>query len=284
VKQYDVLDGSAELLDAGVDWLTLSWPGLSAERAPRFEELRALYDLWVLRGEVGEREKPENSMGFVGRRYGALWLGERQHDVLVRVSGWPSRLFVSHLAQSRPRCTRVDLQATIRTGGTPDELVKRAVFAMLKARQEAVGRPWKVQLIETFGEGNTGSGGGRSSEQFVRVYNKAAQSPEQPEYAQTVRFEVECKGSLAEEVFYQLAWVNEDGKADLELLNTLLLKRGLDVIGRFNGGAEALWELPKMKTDAEKQLAWLERNVAGTVKRLVLDGFGQAVYDALGIE
>lgn len=278
------LPEDAELMDWGVDWLTLSWPGRSAERAPSFDQLRSMYDTFVLRGELGERDKEENQGGYVGRRYGALWLGERKGDVLVRVSSWPARVFRDLLEAYQPKVTRIDVQATLRVMGSVDDVVSRAARSSVKGRAESIGRPWKVHHINGFGDGDTANLGGRSSELYCRVYNKGAESPEQPEYMNCVRFEAECKGDLAQHVWSELKGAGEASGYVMVMLAELFRRRGVPDLGRFTGGERPLWDLPKMQTDTEKQLAWLERNVSGTVRKLMLDGWGAWVYDALGLD
>lgn len=283
-QQGFALPDRADLLHVDLDWFTVSWAGAASACAPSFEQLRGLYDLYVLRGEMGEQDKPQNQGGYVGRRYGSLWLGERQGDVLVRCSSWPAGVLAPFLHGSGGRCTRVDVQATVRVEGSPDEVVSRSAISALRGREGAQGRPWKVAHIRGFGDGDLASVGGRSSELYLRIYNKGAESPDQPEYTSTVRFEAECKGVLAEHVWREVAGAEDRQAAALDMLHALLSKRGLPDLGRFNDGRLPLWDLPKMKTDAQKQLDWLERNVSGTVQKLILDGWKDWVYDALGLD
>ena len=273
-----------ELVDFGCDWVTMSWPGEEAARAPHWHTLKALYEGCALTEGQVERDVEQNMQGYAGRRFGHLWYGERKGDALVRVSGAPARYFVNLLGGRRPNITRIDLQMTLRLDVLIDEAIDRLVQCSVAARKGAMGRPWKVVQYKDFGEGHAGYFGGQSSLVCCRVYNKYAESGFEDRYEGFIRFEVEYKKAAAQAVFNELNGWPLDAPVVPQHVALAFSKRGINALDQYCDGRRPLWDLPQVSTDTEKQLAWLEKYVRGTVKKLALDGMLGDVIECLGVD
>lgn len=283
MKQSFIFGEKPHLVDLAVDWVTYSWPSGKGTH-PFMSDVVAHYDRSVLRGAAGEARQSQNQGGYVGTRYGAAWLGERRGDWLLRCSGAAARHMGPLLWGSGGRCTRIDLQATVQLMGDVDAAVYRSVCSMIKGREAKMGRPYNVQLIKTYGNGDSGLGGGRTSPLYVRCYNKEAQSGGTEEYRGCLRLEAECKGEIAEHVFDELVGQAWHGEVVGELLHSALGHRGIDDLGTAFDLRQSIWHFPHVPTSVDRKLQWLENMVRGTVKQLMVDGYTEAVYTALGLE
>jgi hypothetical protein len=275
-----------ELIDAAVDWLTLSATCAEGEEELRQIALFVGAELVKLGEQVkdGQREL----RFYVGECYGRhLFIGKSLNQgTILRASATIAVLVLQYccfIPDRQFHATRVDIQTTIQFPDAPGRSFFRGVA---EAAHEAAqnkptrGRPWHVSLRDEFGRGDTVYLAARSSESYGRMYDKGREAPEQ--YAPgAVRCEVEHKGSQAE-----------------KMLDELCDRR--DECGPWIAGYVAAWfqthgvELPvdvavvellrtvEHYTDADRQLKWVADGVAPTLGRLVAAGYVERLIDAMG--
>jgi hypothetical protein len=196
-----------------VDWLTLTTWSVSLW----YDVLNEWTDV------TNQREltiEPVLLMGYSGFSYNGVWFVQREHHegehaghihMMIRVSGSRSHEFTQFLREKKKslniagfKCTRLDLQITIEGNLTP----ARGIVNLLRA-YDGWGRgiPPKITLIE--GDNNTVYIGSRTSERYVRFYEK------ENDYDKLVRFEIEYKGSQAEQLFPVVLHNPKNGKRAL---------------------------------------------------------------------
>lgn len=161
------------------------------------------------------------------------------------------------------RISRLDL-AKDATGQAFDG---EAIYQSLKSRAGG-GSTRNVSRIENNMGGQTIYVGSRTSEKFIRIYDKAAETGDFTK--QWWRFELETKGEFARLVASALA----SGEDASSVLDTTSQK----MVGQFSGGpldkftssSVVPWGLPKIEkhTDREK---WISDQVISAVARHYID-------------
>jgi DNA relaxase NicK len=263
------------------DWLTVT-------AKPQTEadwQLQAVYDgLGRELLALGEEEKAMRAMGYTGSRIGSAFIGNRPDSRIVRVSGPYAHKLLEQLIwlKFEGNITRIDLQATWEFD------TDRATHARDQATQvefyqaaNKLSNPPRITLIQGFGNGDTLMVGSRSSEKYVRVYDKTReQARSGPPWLW--RYEVELKGSMARAVFEYLKQTTDLARSVLWVVSTYCDNSG--IIRPWTD--ESSYELPitgRPTTSDEKSLNWLRESVRATVRRLVQHGLAEEVYESLGL-
>jgi len=272
-----------EIVDAGVDWLTLTRPHADDLNPAWADELKAIIRSDWFGGQSGVDLNPWAWNGYSGEQFGPLSIGVRPDSVIVRCSGYASRYLLRGYWDMHWKCTRIDLQATVREGRDCDARIRVELGKVLGARSGKEGRPVGVRHIQGYGAGDSLYVGSRSSPKFYRIYNKEAESGFATEYAGAVRYELEAKNGTAERTFW---WLNDNRRHEngvLHLLDAALRDIGVDTLEGANYVPSEFWRVVPRETDAERQLAWLEKSVGPVVRKLAGQGLMLDVMQALGI-
>jgi hypothetical protein len=136
--------------------------------------------------------------GYSGKEWDGLFFGYgsqkgRKHYLLTTF-GEDAETILHRTSSSTARCTRIDLQVTIRI---PEYFDSRNLYDKLQAKDTKWnGRRLKPTLRQSGGGLDTVYIGSRTSQRFVRIYVKPDKN-DQPAY---LRYEVEFKGKLADQV------------------------------------------------------------------------------------
>lgn len=190
------------VIESQVDWLTCSAHG--RERA---HGLAWLSSEWA-KGEAarGNRLQKWRLMGYEGSHVGRVRWGQRDEDsCLVQLSGELAERYIAEAASLADRVTRVDLAVTVRPDPPNPHLGanvydEAAAFAQGKPR---AALPWTIYDARG---GRTTYLGARTSDHFLRVYNKEAESRAKDDAEGVARYlgcwrtELELKGMMAEPV------------------------------------------------------------------------------------
>lgn len=279
-----ILGENARLVDRGLDWVRLSWVGDLADQAPDFDMLRLWYDKRVLGGETVDSPRPKNLLGYVGRGYGSMWMGERNGDVLFQASGDAARHILDIPKVALAACTRMDIQATIRSSSAPSDVVARAARRALAAREGKAGRPCKISHIVGFGDGDTAQINARTNPEYMRIYDKEMESVGSDQWRGCVRFELELKGDASRHVWQQLCVTRVTDAYLNDVLCGSFSKHGITELSSLLEATPLLLDLPRPATDAERKLAWLQQQVRPTVEWLLRNGYEAGTMFALGLE
>jgi hypothetical protein len=264
------------LLEAGVDYITVT-----AQEVELCELMLAIggqeLSLLEREGFVSKKMGVEGYRGFGAK---GLFYGTGKQGSLLRTTGPSARRLLKDLAGRGFKVTRVDLQASVISPDTREE-VPREIVDAVRAFNRGAGRAGKrdPQLIDSGSRGSTAYFAQRGQARFGRIYDKNRES--RGRYpAGTWRCEFEARRHLAPLILdqYQRAAFSEEYVVGT--VRAAFLDWGLDLaIPEY-----LVTELPKIgrrKTDIEKQLDWLE-NVAGKVlEKVTQAGYGDVAVQRL---
>jgi hypothetical protein len=277
-----------ELLDIGVDWLT----GTTSDRERGSKLGMVAVDLMRKEEVAGCRPKSWGMAGYQGWSTGSVQTGERDDSIILRLGSVMAR---SHWRLAFNQCdgvSRLDCQYTIRSGLAPAKLIAKH-YRAAKAHLGRNLRPGTVSLFTSSDGSSTLYLGKRSSEQFGRIYDKGSESGLK-EYEGAVRYEVEFKGSRAQQVADLLYLAREEFLEVSVRVSTFFESRGvipplpsIDSQGNplpsnfcFPSDLAAL---PRMPTDLERRLIWLGKAVAPFAIDLVSQDKGSLLLKTLGL-
>ena len=274
-----------QVVDYGSDWVTLTTAGYFSPESEEAAALRRIVRRDWYGGQTGIETKVWGWKGYSGLQFGPLSIGARRDGSIVRCTGPAARLLGRFPWSAEWACTRLDIQATVQLGGADvDAHIRGLEGAALTARQGGKGRPWSVRLIRGYGDGDALYLGSRSSALYARVYNKEAESGHETEYLGCVRYELELKNGVADRTWWRMLGKTVGDTLPMEILKTGFEARGVNV--PWDGGKcpeDWLRHVPR-ETDAERQLAWLEKTVGPVVRKLNGQGLLPEVMTALGLE
>lgn len=295
------LDYPAEL---GIDWLSRSYPvsrmsagmALGADR----QRLRMLCGC--------SEERTASFFGYTGVRAGGSFVGRRDDDAsrsrrLEILSGKSARNADVIPLRSGVKVNRIDIQATLLLDDTSyysfeasSSRVNREIERILKHIvwfKEINGKNtlWlnKLKIVVVKGikdeDGMTIYVGSRSSESFIRIYNKTAEArivAPGTTIPSLLRIEAELKDSYAEAAY---SYLEDCGgltdKNDLaSLLNQYISRVGLE-IEAVEFYATWLKRVSSTRNN-DRTLAWLAHSVKPAIERLFVEVGADAVASALG--
>lgn len=193
------MDHSGVVIEAQVDWLTVSAHG--AERAKAL----ARWAAELVKEEKARKQKPRKwrLMGYEGTHVGAVQYGHRDAEsTILRLIGDRASVHLTPTLALADQVTRVDLAVTYRSN-PPDPHLGRNVYTMAEMFHSSNPRSALPSQVADANGGYTAYLGRRQSENFLRVYNKEAEcrakndQDQLDRYMGCWRFELESKGGLA---------------------------------------------------------------------------------------
>jgi len=255
------------LLDASVDWFTVTMEdGLRS----RFAEAKAIRVMKVL-ADGGSEQSSTNRLGFVGERVEHFFYGKRGDLLMVIGSGEVAASEASFFLSMATNVSRLDLAVTLR-----DDDIDRDWTAIALEQCSYDGRVdsgiLKTHRITGTPDGNTLYIGSRSSDRYIRIYDKTAESkgvwPER-----SWRWEAEYKKPRAGMVAARLLQQSGGPGAVLDVVKSALADVRVSL--PYNGSPSG-WtpKRPKTLTDSESRLIYTSRVVAPFISRLV-DSVGE---------
>jgi hypothetical protein len=230
--------------------------------------------------------EPWRFMQYTGYRRGRAAFGRSgaQGDIF-QASGVAADI-ARELSPPHLNVSRCDIQITMwYDADNPDVAQRLAPVALDYAdkRGRAGARP---RLISGYGTGDTLYVGSRSSDVFIRIYDKWRESKLNAEFQYAWRFEVELGGDAAKR-----AWRGDitdgeyPGMLDVaSIVSAYMRRRGIE-LPELSGVYAREIPKPDKDTDAQtRSLQWLRNQVSPTIGRLLTDGIElDQVLDALGL-
>lgn len=277
------MDSSALVMESQLDWLTLS-----VHTRVKADWLRYHADRWARQeAEQGNTTRPFRLNGYLGWRCGRVRYGERDNAGLVQLSGDLAAWHFPDLYPNRDNISRLDLAVTVDCLRPRDDHAREQYQAATAAYAE---HPHGAlpSLVQDGQGGSTLYLGHRTSNLFLRLYNKGAEALHQGtaeealRYANCWRYEVECKGERA------LAYAHGVHQADspTDYIRDTVHRIFTDhhVTPLYDAGS-SYFLVPgfRRRSDDDRRLAWFRRSVQPAVKQLVKDGRFTEALDALGI-
>lgn len=278
----------ATLIDAGVDWLTVSY----ADRVTGLAMVNKLRPLLRQQVKLGNTLRPWASCGYTGWAAGSIQTGERDDGLLIRLGSDVARFNWKGFYNESSNCSRIDVQVTVSESCPPG--------TTLAQEFRTLGRVWankgNAPTVSYF-HGTDGSATlyvcKRSSEMFGRIYDKGAES-KIAHYRNALRWEVECKGDKARSIARAMVRAdNDQAEAHAQCLQFFrnrgascrsLLALGLvyKMIPNQRLTAESAARTA-YASDRAKSLRWLTASVRPTIERLSKSGSRRDLLIALGL-
>jgi hypothetical protein len=214
---------------------------------------------------LGFQPKRGGAFGFFGQKTRHALLAQKDDREMLQVTGKAAQRTIM-ICNAGDNATRVDIQVTVRVEpGKVREHMARVWGEACSAPKVRGHRPKPTFRGDESGY-QTIYIGERSSEIYIRVYDKFAECGE--EWARDcVRYEVEIKGKTSKALWEKCA---NDGLGTgylLSVLRYVLERRGLDVAGI--DWAVLPEAIPiKEKTSLERTRGWIVTQVAPALARM----------------
>ncbi len=268
--------------DSAIDWITATAP-CGTNEAEKLEDC-ALSALGRMQ-HAGHTLQRRSFEGYIGLQCGSVFFGQRDDGCLARVSGAPAHPFASELAEvaARVNVTRLDLQNTIQSE-TDVPTHARDTLRFLEDEHEKSGskKPLNVEYKRRQKKGDCLWIGSRTSPRFFRIYDKTReQNGLVP--PNLWRYEVEFKAKQAAQVWRTMVQSHCSTKVITEIVVAGFALKGIDLSWIEHAEPRRL-PSSYQKTDIERKLRWIQRNVSRTSKELVEAGYGDVLRHWLGFE
>lgn len=221
--------------------------------------------------------------GYVGERCGSVAYGSGPQGSILQVAGWQAQEEVL-LSVPFDNIPRWDVQLTVWFTVDVPYVAGQCALESDEARRKVAHRPWKVAMVEGFGSGDTTYIGSRSSDSFIRIYDKWREADEAEEWRYSWRFEVEFKDGAANANWPETREALPSPDWYAALVVDTLRARGTDISHLVKVQAVRKANSPAKATTVESRLAWLRNQVAPTVDKLLAKGVQvDTVLEALGL-
>jgi DNA relaxase NicK len=259
-----------------VDWLTATCK--SEADYHDWDDLarKTLYDERAL----GNLVKPWNFRSYAGVGSGRIHYGQREDSSIIVLSG---ALAASHLQYVYPladNVSRIDLAVTVRVEPEYTGL-ERAIWQAALAVGVGPTTDRRGTLTENLQGGATMTWGSRTSERYLRVYNKGQESG-QPRYQNCHRWELELKGGVAWHTARAVVAQPQPGPYVRGYLHSYMLSKRLLTTWTPDTEVDLVPGFTR-RSDASTRLTWLSKSVRPSLVWLQQAGHGQHAYDALGV-
>lgn len=277
-------DDTATIIESQLDYLTCA-----VHSSRKAEKLELLAEAWIKTTELADsRLTPWRLMGYEGWRAGRVSFGQRYGAALVQLSGDLARVHFDTLSDLWDSVSRIDMAVTARVSQPNPDLGSvhyRQALDWYQAHPHAAKPSYH-------GDGDGGYTcylGDRTSDRFLRIYNKQAEASHDPlmaaQYCGCWRYELESKGQTAGALALTLQGLTADQRAaDIQdMLFDYTSRHGITPVFQRVGGAK-LQSGFRRRSDRATRLAWLERTVKPSIDWLRQTGGTTDVLSALGLE
>lgn len=266
--------------EAGIDYLTFT---INEGNEDYVKCIRAATRLQEVCVRGGNTLRPNTVLGYEGSICGTVFVGIREGDCMVRISGAMAHEAYKPFKSLDIKPTRLDLQVTVWYDDNPAEIIRKyAEIAIADANVADVRTKRTIRKVESNDGGFTLYIGSRTSDYFARLYDKHKESKDAT-YLYALRFEVEIKGKRAQQAFNALSSRSRDISPQvLSFVAEWYAARGVHVPFLFKAGKMELSPINREKSDTARRLAWLRGQVRGTILELrkVIDT--NDILEALG--
>jgi DNA relaxase NicK len=264
------------LMECGVDWMTAT-AGSGARANTLAGRGRAYVEE---RGTEGYQIKPWFWNGYRGEVVDGCSWGKRDDGVIIRVSASMARRHWKSILVFADNVSRFDIQTTVLDRESKEDLARTA-FARAQENSQILNGTVKTAYTVNTPEGSTLTLGSRSSDRFLRLYNKTAETDH--EYPNTCwRWEVEYKGRRAYKVANDVNVSKSEAAACHNRVRTCFGSYGVRCAGEeptFGWRDAGIVR----STDDQRRLEWVKRCIRPTIGRLVEAYDSETIAKALGL-
>lgn len=261
--------------DVACDYLTVT-----GKDTPRTAELHSYASsLFRYQADIGNTVCAWGMKGYKGWKCGSVQIGEREGDLIVRLSSDSASRSWRKAVELCGKVTRMDIQCTVLPACGPSERIDEDRHAAESFAEECKPKPI-VRWIQDNRKGYTLYLGSRESNVFGRIYDKHAQTG-LAHHKGAVRYEVQFNSRLANAVACTLQRTSSPIPTMIGYCSQFFEGRG--VSWRIPNNAQARYSCSRPASNDEKCLAWLASAVSPSVRRLIANGKGAECLRALGL-
>jgi DNA relaxase NicK len=262
------------LLDVGIDWLTVT---LQVGLKSRFAAAKA--ERLMLEWESkGAERKPTNRLGFIGDRIDGLFYGIRGDTLMVILSGDLAHKHAAFFLGMAEHVTRLDVAATLQDTDTERDWTALALREVSQIGVVESGLMKTHRIVGT-PDGKTLYVGSRSSDRYIRIYDKTAESKgDWPQ--RSWRWEIEYKRPRSGVVARRLLENGVSDRACLDILKSAF--EGLNITLPCRAPSSG-WvpKRPRLTTTTDTRLKYAHRVVRPFLKGLIESVGEDRVIEAL---
>lgn len=277
------MESTPVVIESQLDWLTCSVEGTDKQERLRLSAHR----LMAAEVVVGARVTPFRLNGYQGTQAGRVRFGERDDRALIQLSGDLAEFHFRPMHERADHISRLDLAVTVRY---PVYQPAIGAAAYQDACQWRAGRSHSAlpKLVEDGDGGTTFYLGDRTSDLFLRVYNKQAECQAHDDqdavnrYHNCWRYELEVKGVTAPGVAERVFDSPAPSATIRALLHNHLVAHGIRPTWDFTTPEQRLPGF-RRRSDRDTRLRWLERSVRPAVDWLLENGDRTEVLQRLGL-
>lgn len=277
-------DSSGVVIESQPDYLRVSAHG--ADAAQNMLDLA----MGVLEEERqrGNKVKPWRLLGYEGAHCGRVSYGQRdENSTILDLSGDGAKQYLAPALSLADAVTRLDLAVTW-CSTPPDPYLGPNAHTLACQWWERDRRRAKPSTTNDAAGGYTFYLGARTSENFLRVYNKEAESIASQDkasaerYAGCWRYELEVKGPLAQNLAQTVDDQQDQASYIQNYLYTFCDQHGIPPAFP-QLGKQALLPGFRRRSDDDVSIRHLGRNVRPTLSRLIEHGREKDALAALGL-
>lgn len=263
-----------------MDWLTLT----TYEKDVYNEFIQLCAESVDLKKSSSQKRMQYSGIGGNGYFWGKGLQEGREHYMMI-LSGIEAatigNVWMGKLASVDCQSTRIDIQLTLLKEGKCRKTseVGNAIRKSITNQPSRVGAPLSVKLVDSdkFND-DTVYIGSRSSNRYVRIYDKVSEGNEY------LRYECEVKGDLAKRLYGELLTVPEALKS--WLLGSIHPSiRTIPEIKRFVQVMEGVKEVHPYVEFApstfDTRMKWLNEQVMPSLVKMAMDGYDKEVIEWL---
>lgn len=264
---------SAEVVEAGVDWITTTATHRNSARKLYAHGMR----LVQLEKHAGNEQRLWSFKGYEGFICGGVQTGTRSDGAICILTSGFANDHWSNTYEKADNVSRLDLQVTVRSSHEPRQVVSRALKQASRKWEKQQGGP-RVRVMRELKGGSTLYLGKPKSIQFGRIYDKAEES-RLAHYKGCVRFERVTKDDLALHLCAALFASSDRGSLICAEVAHYFEKRGVSC--RWPYYQSNFIKVRSPASTCERKLEWLSRQVAPCVAWLISQGLEIEVRNAL---
>jgi hypothetical protein len=273
------------LWSAHIDWITTTWRAGTLVMDQSFANAQAQW-VWNAMGVTSAVLPLERWawQGYIGWSCGDIAFGERPDGCVVRASGATAGRYWTDGRPTGHNVSRIDVCVDVWWNEPPDSIIARHNVETIDARQQAHSRPWRVACVNGYGDGDTLYLGARSSDTYVRIYNKEKESDNEERWQGCTRYEVEFKNAEAVAYVGRMGSRRNDTGRTAQEVHSVLYRRGICVLADLLADGAVSAPIGRVVTSDDRKLDWLRTQVAPTIKHLTVTMGRDIVLSALGLD
>lgn len=274
---------STHVLESQLDWLTAT----TRDRRKARKLVKYAKNVEVVETVAGNRSRPFPLGNYVGYRCGRVGWGENVSGALVQLSGQLAQEHFFQICQISDAYTRLDIAVTVQTDTyAPD--VGRTSYHQARAWRADHPRAAAATLVENTDGGSTCYVGKRSSDRYLRIYDKQAETIASQDaaaidrYSKCWRYELELHDTAATAIRDALLRTENRARWIADYVAYHCRAHGIEPIFQSDQPPR----LPhgfRRRSDRDSRLEWISRTVAPTIKWLLDTTPADELADRLGL-